>query len=340
MTEAPFLHETRPPSPADPRITVGIPTYNRAPLLGRTVRSVLAQTYRDFRLVIADNASEDDTPDLVASFGDQRIEYFRSERNLGIVGNYNRLIELTESELFMLLPSDDVLYPTYLEAVVDVFARFERVGFVHTAFDRIDDESRVVQEGIRPLKTKTRVSLEPGARYLERAMSARWPICFSSGTYRTEALVDAGGFKPAEEPFSDMPLWMRIAVDWDFAFVAEPLVGFREHEDTVTTAIGSGEDARSDAREQGFSFTELRFHHRTRFLDSANLTPERKRELRALATLQRLAERSAYGAPWAETTRGLEALLRSDPQIVRRPAFWRCVGAHFGGRRFRRGLRA
>ena len=72
------------------KITVGIPTFNRSRLLKQTIETVLAQTFTSFRLIVGDNASEDDTPDVVRSFGDERIDYVRSARNIGAIGSLNR----------------------------------------------------------------------------------------------------------------------------------------------------------------------------------------------------------------------------------------------------------
>jgi len=138
------------------RITVGIPTFNRADLLSQAIESVLEQTYRNFRLIVSDNASTDETRELVASVSDPRLEYVRAETNIGMIGNFNRVIELAETEFLMLLPDDDRLYPDYLGAVVDVLERNPRVGLVHTAFDEIDIESRVHKHGASYVKTVSR----------------------------------------------------------------------------------------------------------------------------------------------------------------------------------------
>ena len=128
------------------KLTVGIPTFNRAGWLRESIESVLAQTFADFRLIVSDNASDDDTPEVVRSFDDDRIHYVRSERNVGSIGNFNRLIALAETEFLVLLPDDDVLYPGHLAAAVDVLERFDTVGLVHSAFEFIDAQSRVVRE--------------------------------------------------------------------------------------------------------------------------------------------------------------------------------------------------
>lgn len=320
-------------------LTVGIPTFNRAGRLRETIESVLAQTFTGFRLIVSDNASDDDTPEVVRSFGDKRIDYVRSERNVGARGNLKRLTALAETDLLVLLPDDDVLYPGHLEAAVDVLARFETVGLTHTAFDLIDAQSHVMRS-MNPLVSGTGLTIERRDLALERLMFANWPICFSSVAYRRKALVDAGGFREEEGPFGDLQLWMRIALDWDFGYIARPLAGFRIHPEMESWNPAAQQDVPTDERELLPLYAQMRFERRMDFLDGTpSLEPGRAEWLRALATLQFLVERASLGIPWAEVAAGLGNLVRAHPQIVLRPALWRLVLAQLGGRRLRSALR-
>jgi glycosyltransferase involved in cell wall biosynthesis len=318
-----------------PGVTVGIPTYNRSTLLAETIESVLAQTYGDFRVVVSDNASDDDTSDVVRSFADERILYLRSDRNIGVVGNFNRLIAATETDFFVLLPDDDLLYPDYLAAASEALERFPTAGIAHTAFHRVDERSQAIGHAICPVRTHASVTLERGQEYLERSMTSSWNMCFSSVMYRMPALVGADGFKEHEEPFSDLPLWMRIAMKWDFAFVARPLAGFRIHDDTVTTRIGTNEAYAPDPRDRSIMHSRVRFEHRDRFLDQACLPSKTTKRLRALSAMQHIVETSGLGAPRTETMRSLGQLVRTYPRIAVRPEVLRLAVANFGGRRLR-----
>ena len=92
-----------------PRVTVFIPTYNRAGLLPEAIKSVLGQTYDDFKLVVSDNASDDSTPEIVASFDDPRLEYVRQPENLGLLGNHNWFLQRIETDYALILPDDDLV---------------------------------------------------------------------------------------------------------------------------------------------------------------------------------------------------------------------------------------
>lgn len=320
-----------------PKLTVGIPTFNRSSWLGETIESVLAQTFTAFRLIVSDNASEDETTKVVRSFGDERIDYVRSEANIGAIGNLNRLIALAKTQFLLLLPDDDVLYPGHLGASVELLERFESVGLAHSAYDSIDARSRVIRR-VDPWICRSPVTIERRDRALERLMTSSGGLCFSSVVYRRKAIVDAGGFREKEEPFGDLKLWMRIALRSDFAYIAKPLVGFRTHRETLTANIADRHGVTADDREENLIYAGINFERRMEFLREAPLDFQRTEGLRALARLQLLVDRAALGLPWMETAADLAGLVRRHPGLVLRRKLWRLVIAQLGGRRARRAL--
>ena len=320
------------------KLTIGIPTFNRAARLGETIESVLAQNFTSFRLIVSDNASDDDTPNVVRSFSDKRIDYVRLERNVGAIANLNGLIALTETEFLVLLPDDDLLYPGHLGAAVELLERFETVGLTHSACDFIDAQSRVIRR-VNIRASRWPVAVERRDLALERLMVSRGGLCFPSVAYRTKAIAEAGGFREEEEPFGDLQLWMRIALDWDFAYIAQPLVGFRIHPQTVTTSMFAQQGVPADGPERVLLHAQINFQRRMDFLDDAPLGSRRIQRLRALATLQLLVERASLGLAWNEVAVRLAKLVRTYPRIVLRPALWRLVVAQLGGRRVRSALR-
>jgi glycosyltransferase involved in cell wall biosynthesis len=131
---------------AEPLVTVGLPTYNRAQLLPRAIASVLAQSYQRVELVISDNASTDETESICreAMRQDGRIQYVRQPTNCGPIENFTEVVRRSSGELFMWLSDDDWLDAEYLSTCValltanqDVSAVCGRVRYVNhdtTAF--------------------------------------------------------------------------------------------------------------------------------------------------------------------------------------------------------------
>src|SRR5205814_7529317 len=121
-----------------PRVTVVIPTFNRASLLRESIESVLAQSFTDFELLVADNGSTDDTPRLVASIEDPRVGADRLETNIGMIGNLDRSLSMGTGPYLVVLHDDDLLHPRHLETTVAALDARPEVAFVHTAISFID----------------------------------------------------------------------------------------------------------------------------------------------------------------------------------------------------------
>jgi glycosyltransferase involved in cell wall biosynthesis len=102
------------------RVTVGIPVYNGAPMLRECLDSLLAQTYQDFIIVIADNASTDETPDICAEYAarNSRIKVIRQEQNIGSLPNFEFLVRYASTEMFMWRADDDYSDEKFIEELV------------------------------------------------------------------------------------------------------------------------------------------------------------------------------------------------------------------------------
>jgi glycosyltransferase involved in cell wall biosynthesis len=98
-----------------PRVSFGVPVYNEEKSIQRCLDSLLAQDFEDFEVVVCDNASTDQTRDVVAGYvaRDPRISLFTSPTNLGLIHNFNRVFQLTHGELFRWVGADDWLEPGY-----------------------------------------------------------------------------------------------------------------------------------------------------------------------------------------------------------------------------------
>ena len=98
-----------------PKVSICIPTRNRSQSLRETFLAMLAQTFQDWEIIVGDDASTDDTADVVSSFSDARIRYVRHPRNLGIYQNWNSLIALCQGEYVAIYHDHDIYLPTIVE---------------------------------------------------------------------------------------------------------------------------------------------------------------------------------------------------------------------------------
>ena len=225
---------------APPPVSVCVPTFNRAALLRTSLASILRQSFRDFELIVVDDASTDETPGVVAGLREPRLRYERNERNLGQIANLNRCLALARGEYVCIFHDDDVYAPTILEREVAVLARHPGVGLVHTAVWMLTADGRVRRVHRVAERDYVRSGRERFMTYLGRAHD----IVFSTAMVRRACYEAVGGFDP-RFILADGDMWLRIALRADIAYIAEPLAGYRVHDvsasRTMTPARWFGE---------------------------------------------------------------------------------------------------
>ncbi|MBM4197399.1 MAG: glycosyltransferase family 2 protein [Gammaproteobacteria bacterium] len=124
------LPDTSSAKPAGRLLAIGVPVYNGERYLRETLESLLAQTFREFDLVISDNASTDATPEIASAFAraDSRVRYFRNAVNLGVFRNYDLAFSRTDSKYFKWASGNDLCHPEFLEACVSAMEADSRIG--------------------------------------------------------------------------------------------------------------------------------------------------------------------------------------------------------------------
>ena len=319
-----------------PRVTVAIPTFNRAAMLAEAIESVLAQTYDDFRLLVADNASTDETAEVVGSYEDPRLEYVRRAENLGLLGNFADALSRVDTDYSLIVCDDDSLRPTFLEETVAVLDAHPRAGMVHTAFSIIDARGDVVEAETDWTYGLTRDTVEPSADFIVESMRWGCRVCSSAALMRTAA-IPASGFEEADFPAIDFGLWLRMALDWETAFVARPLAAYRIHGESQSADLGVPHDA---GYRTGLEWIDHRAAVKDRFLDDHGTRVRDESALRRLVRRARRYELTAMvrkaSLPerrFLPTVRALAAAIRADPLVAVDRAALQLLAASILGRR-------
>lgn len=183
-----------------PRVSVVIPTYERAEVLPRALESALSQTVRDLEVIVVDDGSTDDTPEVVRSVGDDRVRYERLDANRGANAARNRGIELGAGRFVSFLDSDDELHPRHLERVLATFEETgERCAGVFTAV-------RLVRDG-RPAG----VSRAPPGRLTAGQICADNVVGgFSCVTFRASIFGRVGRLDESLASSQDYDFFLRV----------------------------------------------------------------------------------------------------------------------------------
>jgi len=210
----------------DVRVSVVLPTYNRADVLRRSIESVLGQTFEAFELIIIDDASTDETKPVVEEFDDDRIQYVKHDENRGSAAARNTGIQQAEANIIAFQDSDDVWDERKLEKQVDRFDETaDTAGVVYTGLDRkienfhtkipgpnVDSKGGDIQEEILRFN------------FISTQTAAVQASCFDH----------VGTFDEALPPLEDWELWIRMSEYYEFEHVDEPLVTAYLREDSIS----------------------------------------------------------------------------------------------------------
>ena len=213
--------------PNAPRVSVCIPTYNYGRFLGDAIDSVLAQEYEAFELIVVDNASDDDTPAVVAAREDPRLRAHRNDRNLGLFGNFARCLELATGEFVKFLAADDWLHPAYLREAMALVERHPTAAIVSGPGFYVDADGDIYALGSTGVFA---TELVPGEEAL-RAQAEHLNVVGmpSAALLRRGALDAVGGFDERFAPASDVHLWGKLLAHHDLAWLAQPRCYLRIH---------------------------------------------------------------------------------------------------------------
>jgi glycosyltransferase involved in cell wall biosynthesis len=213
-----------------PTVSVCIPAYNAARYLEGSLASVLGQTFADFELVVVDDYSTDATESIARSFTDGRLRYVRNELRLGLVGNWNRCLELGRGRYLCLFHQDDVMMPDNLEAKVRVLEANPGVGLVHSNAQLIGPGDEVIAEQWLSSPTAADDGVHAGLPYVRRLLTGPNLVCCPGVVARRDCYERLGGFDGRLPYTADWEMWMRIAAFHDVAYLLRPLVRYRLHE--------------------------------------------------------------------------------------------------------------
>ena len=218
-----------------PAVSVGVPVYNGERYLREALDSLLAQTFTNFEIVIADNASTDGTATICSEYAarDGRIRYVRNRTNIGLVGNFRRVFELSRAPYFKWATYDDRSAPELLERAVEVLDRDPSVVLAFGRTVIIDADGVVI--GRHPHDGLRLDSVHPHVRFNELIRVYHWCVQ-QFGVIRSDSLRRTSLY--GNYPQSDRAFLAELAMHGRFHEIPEDLFHFRDHRQ-VSMAMAS-----------------------------------------------------------------------------------------------------
>ena len=222
-----------------PKVSVIIPNFNHGRFLKRRVQTVLDQTFQDFELIYLDDASTDNSEEVISEFlGDPRIKVFSNEVNSGNpFQQWNKGVRLAQGEYVWIAESDDYADSRFLETLIPVLDANPKVGLAYCQSSRIDENDRPVAAIEDFLTGEGRWAgdfINDGKDECKRFLASRNTVPNASAILLRRSAYEAAGF--ADETLQlcgDWMMWIRVLLVSDIAFVAKRLNYYRTNINSV-----------------------------------------------------------------------------------------------------------
>jgi glycosyltransferase involved in cell wall biosynthesis len=205
-----------------PKITVLMTVYNGEKYLREAIDSILNQTFTDFELLIINDGSTDNTPEILRSYDDPRIEIVRNFENLGRPKSLNIGLGLAKGEYIAIMDADDISFPDRFTKEVNYLDNNPDVAMVGTGRENIDENGKLID-----------VFIPPKIVSVERLLKAN-PFQHSSVIFRKEIIIEAGNYCNLMQGTEDFYLWLKLIRNHHLHNIPEVLGKYRIYKNSLT----------------------------------------------------------------------------------------------------------
>ncbi|MEM1170359.1 MAG: glycosyltransferase [Cyanobacteria bacterium P01_H01_bin.35] len=211
----------------NPLASIGLPVYNEETYIRKVLDSILKQDYKNFELIIADNASTDNTPEICQEYAnkDSRIRYCPNPTNIGATGNFQKVVELAKGDYFAWVAGHDLWHTQFLSRCIEVMSQDESIVLSHPQAMWIDTDSQPL--GIIPGSVDTR-----GLDTISRINVVLWGLGYCYPVY---GLIKLSALKQATLGLKiigpDILLLAELSLFGTFSHVQQPLLYIRRMAD-------------------------------------------------------------------------------------------------------------
>ena len=208
-----------------PKISVLMPAYNAEKYIKEAIDSILNQTFTDFEFIIIDDCSTDSTAEIIKSYSDERIKYYKNEQNLGVARTLNRGLDLATGEYIARMDSDDISLPKRFEEQIKFMDKHKDIAVLGTGIE--------IFGSLRGKRIFSRTSKELKVDLLFGCCLAHPSVMLRAKYFGKNKLH----YNPEFSKMEDFDLWERISKDYKMATIPDVLVKYRSHPNQVSNKI-------------------------------------------------------------------------------------------------------
>jgi len=221
----------------EPLVSVCVPAYNNEMFIRDAIQSVINQTYQNWEMIISDDASKDATLAIIKTFHDSRIVLFENKVNLGLGGNWNKVVQNAKGTFVKLLCGDDLLAPDCLEKQVAIFLsdKGKELSLIISYRNIIDEKGKILMSRKFPVK----------AGFINSSKAMRLNFLFGTniigepavGLFRLSAFSEIGYYDASNSYLIDLDFWFRLLLTGNLYVIPKPLASFRISKGAMTSQL-------------------------------------------------------------------------------------------------------
>lgn len=212
---------------SNPLVSVCIPTYNSARYLRKSLESIINQTYDNLEMIVSDNASIDNTEEIVKSFG-SKVQFRKNPINIGCYNNYNECLQVVGGEFAAFYHSDDIYEPDIVKKEVEFLQDHPKVGAVFALDSRINENNRLVSKTNLPKELKNKNVYNFNEIYKGLLKNGNFFLRTPTFMVRMSIYDSIGLFNEKDFGTSaDLEMWLRILEKYPIGILHERLMKHR-----------------------------------------------------------------------------------------------------------------
>jgi len=213
-----------------PAVSVAIPSYNYGRYVAQAIESVLGQDWDDLELVILDNASTDNTPEIVKPYlADSRVRHFRNDTTLPVQQNWQKAAGLCRGRYLAILSADDYFLPGHLSSLVRLLEDNPHCDLAYTRVQGVNEAGEAIYTNSSGDSIRPETYVGGYDEYTDSLVHGCY-ITPSAAIIRRDAFRKVGGFDTDCKGAIDLDLWIRLAErNPNFIFVGRPTTAYRFH---------------------------------------------------------------------------------------------------------------
>ncbi|MGD2087935.1 MAG: glycosyltransferase [Candidatus Aminicenantes bacterium] len=201
----------------EPEVTVLMAVHNDSRYIGKALRSILDQTFKNFEFLIIDDGSTDDSIEIIKGCNDPRIRLIFNGENMGLTRTLNRGLSLARARYIARMDADDISLPTRLQEQVDFFRKNPSYGLVGTNYRNIDEQGRRINE----------MKLPSTNREIKKVLLETNQFAHASVMFTAKAIEAVGPYREFFTYSQDYDLFLRISEKFDVYNLPAVLVEWR-----------------------------------------------------------------------------------------------------------------